>query len=311
MKILIVGGIQKDEPELSDIGSTPTLYSYFLRRELERLGCEVVYCNCEAADLPPEQSVAHYRNLEIPDADHALCVEQRAFYNRHGSFWAAFREKITGYLGTICDNSNCLGQEDVTFHATGESQGNAVKIGFAADGELLKPDKGPNTRILIDHSYYSGASKASVEDRSTEILSQIGMAMLHTETSTEFRRFVSGGVESIDPVMETEADQYNRIGLPWNEAAEEYRKADVFIVTHRESLGISVIESAMAGALILSPAGFINPEVIGGLHHIQFEGAIPWERVVRELNWQKSRAMAEKYDRWGEMAGIIKETFEQ
>lgn len=45
---------------------------------------------------------------------------------------------------------------------------------------------------------------------------------------------------------------YRRTPVPATEFAAELRKSDVFIVTHPESLGLTVLEAAMCGALILT-----------------------------------------------------------
>ena len=70
-----------------------------------------------------------------------------------------------------------------------------------------------------------------------------------------------------------------------------------FIVTHQESLGLSVLEAAMAGALILAPVGCIKPFLIEPLHHLIFDPSkrIPWSKVLNMLNPEKSRAAAMPY----------------
>ena len=92
--------------------------------------------------------------------------------------------------------------------------------------------------------------------------------------------------------------------MQYPDACKEYGKADIFIVTHSESMGLSVLESALSGALVITPKGYIKKELISPLHHIEVNGKIPWSTVLSELNVKKSVNMAKKYS-WRNVAKAI------
>ena len=87
-------------------------------------------------------------------------------------------------------------------------------------------------------------------------------------------------------------------------ACKEYNKAHIFIVTHEESLGLSVIEAAMAGALILIPTNpkgrgpCIKPWLVKSLNHIMFNpfNGIPWDKIINNINIEDNRVKASQYN---------------
>ena len=57
MKIVFFGGIRKTNTKdlsLNDITGTPALYSYFLRKEFDKLGIESTYCEAKAREATDE-----------------------------------------------------------------------------------------------------------------------------------------------------------------------------------------------------------------------------------------------------------------
>jgi len=176
-----------------------------------------------------------------------------------------------------------------------------VYVGWAADHTLCYPDKDPNEiRILIDHSYY-GESK---QDYSTHMIDEVFRFARAYEGRVVVRRFVTGGVETMDVRKPPRYEIYRRMGLPYLGACEEYRKANIFVVTHRGTMELSVLESAMSGAFIISPDLFISPGLIEPLYHIALRGAsprVPWGKVLGMLNVKKSVEQA-KENTWQRLA---------
>ncbi len=75
--------------------------------------------------------------------------------------------------------------------------------------------------------------------------------------------------------------------MRYPKACEEYRKADIFIVTHPESMGLSVLESGAAGALVVAPLNYIKCSLLKPIYHISFENYIPWDIIVKMINVKK------------------------
>lgn len=306
MKIVIFSGIQKPTSDLScaHIVGTPALYSYYLRKKFEGLGIETVPCRC-ASIVDPDK--AYQNGFFVPKGDHILSTEQRGWVLREycPSLMAKVKESISGKITTICDNNIIIGKENYLFYAIPAPQKEkSVYVGWAADSDLCYPDKEKNTlRILIDHSYYGHCAR----DLSIEIVEEVIQFAKSYKGKIVIRRFVSGGIETIALDKKPKKDVYNRSGLPYLETCEEYRKADIFIVTHPESLGLSVIESAMAGAYIVAPYNHIKKPLLESLHSYEFTGKISWELILQQLNPELSRYKASQFT-WDKIAKKIAET---
>lgn len=304
-RVIIFSGIQKPTDKLlkSDIKGTGQLYSYYLRKEFEKLGIETVPCPCPSGSYGDDV----YRGLipKIPEGDHIISVEQRGFYNRrHIKFLIPeMRKKISGKITTICDNNEIVGVEDMLYYAVpSKDKPKSLYVGWAADPDECRPNKDADIlRVLIDHSYYGKGSPREMSK--SIILDTIKFAKEHTNKKVVVRRFVSGGVETLD-LDNPRFEIYDRNGLTYPKACEEYSKADIFIVTHAESMGLSVLESALSGALIITPEGYIRDSLINPLHHIKIKNKIPWNKALNVIDIEKSVSSAGKYT-WSNVARAI------
>lgn len=306
MKIVFFSGIQKPTNELSleDINGTGKLYSYYLRKEMDKRGIETIPCR----GLGVNESDDKYEKLiNIPKGDHLISVEQRGITTRkqHPCVLKRMRESISGKITSICDNNILIGDEDLLFYAVpAPEKPKSIYVGWAVDHSMCFPQKDPNVlRILIDHSLYVANNNV---DCSIPIFKDVmNFANLYKERPVIVRRFISGGIETCDANSKPEI--YNRKGLNFRDAAAEYRKSDIFIVTHPESMGLSVLESAASGALVLSQEGFIKPELINDLNHLIYRGNIPWGVVLKMINHKESYTRTLKYNWSGIVDKMIKE----
>lgn len=302
MKILAIGGIQKptDKLRLADIkASAADVWSYYVRLALAAMGIDTepwMPANATATAA----FTADYCERKPPpaDCDHALSFKQRVYFDRVPLFYARMRAAVLdGLLTTICDHNRTPGAEDRLFHALDEPQRpEDIKVGWAADGNLLHPEKSERPTFLVDHPYY-GADNRDV--------TQKVLAQLAHHNQAHIRVFADRAVIDVTEREVLQGVAYNQKGVSYVEAAAEYRRADAFFVTHPESLGYSVIEAAMAGALIVVPKGYINAEYLAPLRHIEWEGIIPQDRVFEMLDADACRKAAEPYNRWGRIAELI------
>lgn len=267
-----------------------------------------------------------YELYDVPKADHVIVIEQRGIIKRPLIFYNILRKKISGAICTFSTPHKPVGDEDVLFYFLPEGKGNKKKcklIHWAANPDLCKPKKDPNLiRILIDHSYYGKETTSiSKNDQSKNIIESIcKFAKEYKDKDKDIiiRRFISGGVETVN-IDNPYIEKYNRKGLSYKNACEEYSKADIFIVTHQECMGWSIIESAMAGALIVSSEGInkvngnrynqINKILLKKLHHIKYfnEKDIPWNKIINSINSKKSREMAMNFT-WEKTVNRIYDT---
>jgi len=305
MKVVVFSGIQKPTDAISteDIFGTGQLYSYYLRKEMVKRGIETVPCRCPSVNA----GVKEYEALTIPKGDHLISVEQRGIYLRkqHPILLKKMKESISGKITTICDNNEVIGAEDALFYAVPASpKPKSIYVGWAVDHSVCFPQKDPNVlRILIDHSYYGANSNT---DLSIPIFKDVmNFANEYKERPVIVRRFISGGVETCDANSKPEI--YNRSGLTFKDACAEYRQADIFIVTHQESMGLSVLESAAAGALVITPHGFIKQSLLHDLNHLTFQRGIPWKTALNMINHEESYKKTLKYN-WSDVVDkMIKE----
>ena len=308
MRILLLHNGRR--PNVESVTGMPAMLAYHLDREFKHAGHNVVYGGVATAFLSLRDSADWYASRDYPKADHAICCEQKGFFLRTFRdqpgqlchFYEAVRHAVPhGCIATMCDRNDCLGPEDVTFYQTPspETPGSCF-VGWAADAKRLCPEK--HFRILIDHSYYGTAGN---KDRTWEIVDQVRRWARSASFPVVIRHFVSGGIQTVNP-YDVCHDMYNRDGLPWATACHEYRQAHVFWVTHAESLGYSVLEAAMAGALVVTPKGFIKPGLLQDVLHIEYEKSPPWGDIYKAAQETEAiRKHAARCDRWPELAGRI------
>lgn len=166
---------------------------------------------------------------------------------------------------------------------------NSISLGFAANETILKPSKDSKLlNILIDHTAYN-KKHFLTKDKTKFIIQEI----FKNKFDKQFvvKRFINSKIETVIDVN-CEIEQYNRVGVNILEAYHEYNKADIFFVTHPESMGLSVIECAMAGCLIVSPKNYIKPEFLANINHIEFENILDWSQILKKINFKKSRKLA-------------------
>ena len=316
MKVLFLVGFQGYETpteELSplSIRSTSTVYNYFLRKEFARLGVETATYHFRKL-RDPARARNYVAGLDPPPADHVVCLEQRGFTAADRMVFDFYRARTPGAVCAICDHDSILGPEDYLFHAQPTRNfppdPRSVHVDWAASPEFCWPAKEAGIlNILMDHNNYSG------EDRTPEILADLArlarsdFARLGAAAGFErmaVRRFVSGGLEAVDPLDVRPEQGYSRRGLPYPEACAEYRRADIFLVTKPESMGLSMIECAMSGALIVAPRGYANPYLLDELNHLIWDGGIDWDLVFAYLDARASAAAAACFN-WQALASRI------
>lgn len=164
-----------------------------------------------------------------------------------------------------------------------------ISLGFAANHERLLPQKQKDTlRILIDHPAYNKTHFIK-KDKTKFIIKSIFSTKFDKQLI--IRRFVNGDIESVCN-KDTKVELYNRKGINILNAYDEYNHADIFFVTHPESMGMSVIESAMSGCLIAIPKDYIKSDFLSGINYVEFTDTIDWKLILSKLNAKLSRKLA-------------------
>jgi len=306
------GEVETAELSPKSIVSTATVYNYFIRTELARMDGVTTATQRFPIFKSASDVERYYDENPIIPADHVVCLEQRGFQKNHPEVFKRFREKIPGVVAAICDHDQLIGPEDILFHVQQTRHypvnTKSVQVTWAASPLFCYPEKELGTlNILVDHNHYHG------EDRTTEILDQISEFALgdflnigsrYGYSKIKIRQFVSGGIADIEPGRNMNLGGYNRKGMPFTDACSEYRKADIFFVTHAESMGLSVIECAMSGALIVTPHGCINPFLIEPLNHLVWDDRFDMEEVLAAIDPGYSASCAAPFN-WQRLATTI------
>lgn len=82
------------------------------------------------------------------------------------------------------------------------------------------------------------------------------------------------------------------------------------MVTKPESMGLSMIECAMSGALVVAPRQYANPHLLEPLNHLFWDEDIPWDKILGLLDVQASVEAAAPFN-WQRLAHLMVSTLRQ
>lgn len=173
----------------------------------------------------------------------------------------------------------------------------SVPVGWAGDPLACVPRQAGTLGVLVDHGDYV----ANRGDRSAavgqQVLRLMNSGVWHSGyTGVRVRRIVDGAV--IDWNCTT-IDHFNRVHVPYPQICAEYGAAHVFMPTHGESVGLSVLETAMAGALPVCEHGMIADDLLATVRHVTHSGDdVDWKLVLRLIDVTESRRVASRCT-WG------------
>ena len=306
MKLLILcpGTIPKS---IGDIKCFTDVLNYYLPKALTNInGIDV-----KTQSIPNEdnsQLNEIFKTLPVIDYDVILTLGLR-FYSRisRDTAWI-LRNRFSGLICQMHDGTRLdYDPVDITFTIKNDDerlsdsparyarhkQYNAY-AGWATDFELNTPQQDPNElRILVDHTNY-GDNPVDLTEKVLEEINKFVKSEIWKlkYKSVSVRRFDSGRVVDVD-FSEKSIQRYDRSAtIPFSEITKEHCAAHVFCVTHPESVGLVVLETAAAGALPVTPQGFIAKDRLATLRHIEWSSTIDWLQVVNSIDIEQSRAVA-------------------
>jgi len=300
MKILV---ISPDKSDIANVRCYTDVWSHYLCRELEARGVELVYSPMmDGAGLSSQEAVEYHRALPLMGADHILALGLRYFSRFPNEVARVLRSRISGALTQFHDHYIASPNGvDALFHvvksaaATGAKLGvgNGVHIGWAADEMICCPHQSlMELTLLIDHPYYGNVD----QDWSRNILLDAQRFVLSGDWQSRWenvrvRRIIDGGVEDVS-IVERDVPAFHRRHVSFARIVQDYSTAHVFLPTHREAVGLSVLELALCGALIVVPQGFIPRDRLATVRSLTYTATIPWDEVLKRIDIKASRAMA-------------------
>lgn len=315
MKLLLIGPQVHD---LSQIRNFSGVWSFYLPRELRRMGVDVRFMRpIHQEPWDDHKKIAFFQDHDFSDADHVLALGIRYWDRLPKECGYTVMRKLKnrsqgGVLAQIHDGATRQSPCDVTFHikidnklpARGLHNDNHW-IGWAADEQLLTPDQNPHRlQILIDHAQLEGGEPedwtATISERAISFAkSRLWEDQWH---NISVRRIMDGEVRSIAwgpdhnkaiQVIPQTYKPFARQTIPFPAIAREYRQAHVFMVTHPESVGLSVVECAMAGALPVVPQGAVSTPMLNLLRTLRYSSlVVPWGEVLAMISPELSRQKA-------------------
>lgn len=278
------------------------MLSYYIAKEFYNRGYNLFF-------LPPSKFKADNACLESTisflekkDIDLVLAPGVRFFSRFPKEFIATFTQKAKSVIAHIHDGSLLDNVPvDVTYTVKDDRNlyiGNEANrfirhiknnyyIGWAADHEIFYPEQGEKElNVFVDHSTFT----ETAPDYSLNILMHLKKLKQKLE-STPIQTFNSLKVITLGNkgLIECDLDNisiepYTRKAVPLPEFAKALRQAHIFFPTHKESIGLSVLEAAFCGALVVSPVGIINKDRLATIVHEEFSQTIDWGRVLTLLN---------------------------
>lgn len=296
MKLLLVGTrVDRVERVVNFSG----VWSHYLEQEFRKRGIGLRY----EPQLKRPDIVQHYRAIDLADINHVLALGLAYFDRVQKECVDSLKARCRGLVTQIHDRQSLKAVVDLTFGIRAHEKAARYHcIGWAADSDLCRPCQSPDhLQILVDHPDY-GARKT---DRSLEMM----------RSALAFAKSASGGKpvvirairdNGVADCVRAELWQYHRKHIPYLEMCREYSRSDIFLVTHPESIGLSALECAMAGALVVTPKSFIADDLLSTIRHVSYDGAIPWDKVMAALNIDESRKVA-MANSWGRVADRILE----
>jgi hypothetical protein len=285
MRLLIVGPRIDD---IKDVRNFSGVWAYYLAREFAKRGVALRY-SPQLKNTPAAEIVRHYDALDLSGVDHVLALGVGYFDRIPQECIASLKQRCAGLITQTHDRPSANRSVDLTFgiRQPRKNAGRYQWIGWAADPDLCRPRQiASRCQILIDHPDYG--------DRITDRTPSVTKSVLEFSTAYPGKNIVVRRIadHGVVDCLDTNVPTYTRAHQPYAAMCAEYGRADIFMVTHPESVGLTALECAMAGALIVAPVSFIATDLLSTIRHVSYVRDVPWAKVTRDLNVSSSRARA-------------------
>src|SRR5262245_2742942 len=318
VKLLVVG---PDIRDFRKVKNFTGIQAFYLARELRARGVQLHFVDGKHPD-----PLSYLAGIDGCGCDHALALGLRWFTHKPIGCASILATKVKGSVTQLHDGvvheylEPHLADVDCTF--TFRDDSTRTKhweryarryhfIGWAADPNYLYPEQKPGElRILIDHPYYKSGTPDITDAVTTDAVMFANTYDWRDSYKTiRIRRLINGGAEDVN-MGNLVTKQFDRKHVPFEDIAQEYRRTTVYLVTHKESVGLTCLELAYCGALVVASKGLIYQDRLDTVRHILYEGVrAPWNIIMAEIAIAASAALARK-QRWGDVATRMLQWFE-
>ena len=303
MKLLVIGPDIRDRRKVKNFTG---IQAYYLARELRARGVELVFIDGKHPD--PLNQLAE---VDPQGCDHVLALGLRWFTHKPVGCASIIGTKIRGKVTQMHDglvhewlsdhmvgvDCNFMFRDDeIRTKAWERYRDRNHYIGWAADPELLYPDQPQGElRILIDHPYYKdGQPDVTVAVTTDAVMFAQSGAWQERYRTIKLRRLVNGGCQDVD-LKNPATSLFDRQHIPFEDIATEYRKTTLYLVTHKESVGLTCLELAYCGALVVAPQGLVYQDRLDTVRHVLYEGVrAPWSAIINMIDIEASKKLARR-----------------
>lgn len=320
MRLLLIG---KKIASKEDIRSFSEMQNYYIGLSLRKIGVEIIQRDYLFNEDPDFIKNFYLSAAVDNNVDYILASGVRYFTQIDKSVGEYLAKKFRGTVAQLHDSSlldgfpvdvNLTLRDDSDYYRADSiqrferhSKYNKY-VGWAASNELFYPEQIDNDvlRVFVDHPTFHYVSF----DHSLNIFMALKSLKKMIE-STGWGRFKKIVVKTLtdEGIQEVDLNNfcvkpYARTSVPAEKFAQELRGSHIFCVTHKESLGLSVLESAMCGCYILIPHGCIPDSLSGIVRSQVFSGNINWDSILENIRPDINSAYVQKYS-WDALANNI------
>lgn len=299
MKLLIIGS-PKESPE--SVKCYSDMWMHHLCKAFRTQGVELVFHEIYKPTMYPLAYAKSILAMSVHENVEAILAPGVRYFTHIPKVIGLYLRQHSSvpitqiYDGSLLDNAAV----DITFTVRDDSwrfqddisrlarhNAHNVHVGWAADPSLFYPEarRDHKLRIFIDHAAFD----TSGYDFSLTIMMNL-RKLKALGVEFQARTLTDEGLVDVDP-DNIAVRPYHRKSVPAPVFAAELRQADIFVVTHPESLGLTVLEAAMCGALVLTPQNCIAPDRLALVNHQVITSNIDWTKVLagvdRKTNAEK------------------------
>ena len=303
MRLLVVGPDMRD---LRKVKNFTGVQAYYLAHELRKRGVDLCFIEHKRPD-----PLIYFASVDTTGCDHVLALGLRYFTHQPKGCAAILKKKVPGAVTMLHDGvvhnwwQPYMHDVDCTFTFRDDSArmrdwGDRFArknhyIGWAADPDLLYPAQvSGELRLLVDHCYYKSGQPDRTEQITRDAVAFAGSDLWRERYAVvRVRRLINGGAEDVRQ-HDQMAKAFDREHIPFPNIAEEYRKASVYLVTHKESVGLTALEAAYCGALVVVPKGMLYQDRLLTIRALEYEGGVPWPDVLGSINTDEAAMFARR-----------------
>lgn len=311
MNILLIGN---QVSEKNKITNYTDMWSYHLSKSLVKLKINVFFYSSKVDDF--ESYINNIINFSLENKiDHIIALGVRFFSRFPNELGIGLCNKFLGLTCQIHDGSllddapvdlNFTVRDDTWRYL--DNQNNRLNrhsqynyhIGWAADNESFYPEQKNDgvLRVFLDHPTFT---ESSIDHSINIILHLQKLDKIIAEgkygqfKTLEVKTLNDNGIEIVD-IHNTSIRPYKRTPVPAPVLSAELRKSHLFFVTHKESVGLCVLESAFCGCLVVAPKETINPCRLKEVRYYDFDTSINWDIVKNNIQPEENSLFVQSHN---------------